>query len=564
VPGWPNIGRADERELIEALRESDPNGPAALYDAFADRLTDYATSLLRDPDTAAEAVHDTIVAACGGADRLRDPGRLRAWLYALTRFQCAARSRGRRSIGITGHIGAGGADHHANDYEDDPLDGYRSGRTDVQEDPGDPGLPALVREVLGELGAHEREVLVLAVRHGLSTAEVGTVLGLTSRQVDARLTRSRDHLENAAATLVLAGRAHCPGLSAMVGSSGPPGPRKRLARHIAACEVCTEQRHRQVRAERLLDLLPVMYAPLSLRRRVTEDRAGPGRGTAVLGVAFDQTGFPITSSGRRETRHRRPRRRLWARRIMLAMGAAVCVAAITGAVVAMAARGAGNGHERAFPTPAKVPAPPDIPTPAADPATPRPTRTGHTKTGHTKTGHTKIRDTKTRHAPSRPPATPATTVAYRRSPTPVARHPRRQAVRLAVACPGDLGATHSATITLRAVNAVVEWRATTTGGLRVRPAHGVLKAGAHGRVTVSAGAGDAGSGVITFGSAGGGASCAITWDGRADKTDAPPGDPNGHDPAGDPGPSGNASAEPSRSASEIDDATSATTSGGNP
>lgn len=216
MPGWPTVDRADDHQVVEALRRAHTDAPAKLYDAYAERLHDYACSLTGDRDTAAESVHDALVTAQGCVDRLKESSRLRAWLYALTRFQAATRQ------------GSG---------EGTPPP--------VLDDPDDPEMAELVHEVLGELSRNEREVLELSLRHGLTPSEVGAVLGLTSRQATTRLGRARDHLENAAAAVVLArtGRAHCPDLSAMVDSWEGPLTlmlRRRLSGHIGGCEVCTE------------------------------------------------------------------------------------------------------------------------------------------------------------------------------------------------------------------------------------------------------------------------------------------------------------------------------------
>jgi Sigma-70 region 2 len=48
-------------------------------------LYTYCQTLLRDPADAAAAVLDTFVIAAARLDRLRDPDRLRAWLYAVAR-----------------------------------------------------------------------------------------------------------------------------------------------------------------------------------------------------------------------------------------------------------------------------------------------------------------------------------------------------------------------------------------------------------------------------------------------------------------------------------------------
>src|SRR5690349_17406083 len=94
VPGWPTVGRTDDQQLVETLRRADATAPASLYDSYAERLHDYAHSLLGDRESAAGAVHDALVTAQGHVDRLRDPGRLRAWLYALVRVRCAGAERG--------------------------------------------------------------------------------------------------------------------------------------------------------------------------------------------------------------------------------------------------------------------------------------------------------------------------------------------------------------------------------------------------------------------------------------------------------------------------------------
>ncbi|MDH2429077.1 hypothetical protein [Sphaerisporangium sp. TRM90804] len=298
MPGWPSVGRADDQRLVEALRRADSRAADGLYDAYADRLNDYACSVLDDHDAAAEAVHDTIVLAHGRPEVLREPARLRAWLYALTRYACASR-RGRTP--------PGGA----------ALPGLPYG------DGEDPELAEIVRESLAEMGTRDREVLLLAQRHGLSTSEVGAVAHLSSRQTGTRLVRARDHLENAAAAVILArtGRAYCPDLSALVDSLEGPLPqplRKRLTRHIIGCKECADGRRRRVSAERLLEAVPVAFPPLSLRRRIAEmcgavEHGAPGRDAAravILGAAdgFDKNGFPPAGGERRGRAERRAAR----------------------------------------------------------------------------------------------------------------------------------------------------------------------------------------------------------------------------------------------------------------
>ncbi|WP_432925212.1 sigma factor-like helix-turn-helix DNA-binding protein [Microbispora sp. CA-135349] len=515
MPAWPGVGRADDHRLLEALRRgggTDAQAPAALYDAYADRLSDYAYSLLGDLDAAARAVHGALVAASCCADRLKEPARLRAWVYALTRFHSAAQERAAQE---------------------------GSGPVIAVEESADPPLAALVGEALGELGGHEREVLELAVRHGLTAAEVGSVLGLTSRQVSARLTRARDHLENAASALVLArvARAHCPGLSALVdhgmGSTWRDGPlgsalRKRLSGHIAACEVCREGRGRHVSAERLLDMIPVAFPPLSLRRRVIEAALHADRRDGATAL-LDRRGFPVTAgrgtagrgttgktAGRRARRGRARSRPLRAAPVMLA---ATCVFATAGGLALV------SGQDQAEPlkairvsptaTPADpVPGDPVLGDPVlgpeeSDQATPTPAD-----------DTTAPQDDSPQTAATAPPHTPAPSGRSRPSPPRTRPAPRPALTAL---CPGDLGGATASSVTLAARNAVIEWTAVTSGGIAVSPRHGRLRAGASGRVTLSVvDPGVPGTGVVTFRSSAGRPSCRVAWDGREGDGDADP------------------------------------------
>ncbi|MET7337221.1 sigma-70 family RNA polymerase sigma factor [Nonomuraea sp. NPDC005650] len=488
MPGWPSVDRAEDQELVEALRRADTDAPAKLYDCYGERLHDYAASFAQD--LAADAVHDALVIAQGCVHRLREPVRMRAWLYALTRFQTRARMAHRT-----------------------PVDGVPLPEIEAQDDPE---LTDLVHETLGELSRNEREILELSLRHGLTPAEVGAVLGLTSRQAASRLARARDHLENAAAAVVLArtGRAHCPDLSAMLdGCEGPLTPllRRRLSGHISGCEVCTEGRHRQVSAARLLDLVPLAYPPISLRRRVIDTCVNPERDqTRTLitdrGDSFDRTGFPAAVEHR--SRRRRPRR------LAPVLLAGACVLAATGAMVVINGRDVSTKSSARLVPSVSTPSldlgeesPTPDPSPEDDELTPAPTPTP---------------------TPSRTPSTRATpaerpSARHAAGPTPTRRRPVPGA-RLRMSCPKAIEG--AAKIGLGARNAAVSWVATASQGLDVFPASGSIKAGGSVAIWVTiTDPSAAGRGRVAFTSNGGSASCSLSWDGDEPETSDPTDDP---------------------------------------
>src|SRR5215467_2966694 len=86
-----------DREIVAAIVAGDPAGLAAAYDSYAAALYNYCRSLLAEPADAADAVQDTFVIAASKLGGLRDPDRLRPWLYAVARNECRRRLRARAS-----------------------------------------------------------------------------------------------------------------------------------------------------------------------------------------------------------------------------------------------------------------------------------------------------------------------------------------------------------------------------------------------------------------------------------------------------------------------------------
>ena len=80
--------REREREVVASFVADGPEGLAEAYDRYADPLYKYCRSMLGSPADAADAVQDTFVIATSRLDGVREPERLRAWLYAVARNEC--------------------------------------------------------------------------------------------------------------------------------------------------------------------------------------------------------------------------------------------------------------------------------------------------------------------------------------------------------------------------------------------------------------------------------------------------------------------------------------------
>ena len=216
----------DDTALVEAVRRGERAGLEGMYRRYADRLYTYARTLVREPEAAADAVHDAFITASQRIGQLREPDRLRSWLYAIVRNECLRQLRERsRSLPLD-EAGEPVADAA------DPAAGVNAEQ-----------LRALVHTAVAALNPGDREVVHLAIRHDLSSVDIGAALGVPANHAHARLSRARSQLERALGALLVArsGARDCPTLAGLIdGWQGrlTPTLRKRVSRHIDSCAVC--------------------------------------------------------------------------------------------------------------------------------------------------------------------------------------------------------------------------------------------------------------------------------------------------------------------------------------
>jgi RNA polymerase sigma factor (sigma-70 family) len=270
APGYR--AAVDDRALVAAMVAGDPRGLDGAYRAYADRLYAYARSVLHNADSAADAVHDTFVIAAQRVGDLRDPDRLRSWLYTIARNECLRILRAaRRGAPLT----------DADEPVADPVDPTRGIHADQ--------LRELVRAASQGLSDNDREMIELAVRHDLGAAEVGSVLGVSTDHAHARMSRARTQLHRSLGALLVAraGGARCATLTELTrGWDGVFTPllRKRVSRHIERCSRCTERQSELLNPAQLLPAyaaLPFLPVPAIIWERVASaTTGGPAAATA--------------------------------------------------------------------------------------------------------------------------------------------------------------------------------------------------------------------------------------------------------------------------------------------
>jgi hypothetical protein len=148
-------------------------------------------------------------------------------------------------------------------------------------------LRQLVWNAAAGLSERDRALLDLHLRHGLEGADLGEAIGVEPAHAYVLLTRLRDQVERSLGALLVArlGRDDCPDLARVLSDwDGRFSPliRKRVARHVDTCEVCTAACRKLASPLALLASVPPMPAPADLRGRVLEQMqltsAGDGSG----------------------------------------------------------------------------------------------------------------------------------------------------------------------------------------------------------------------------------------------------------------------------------------------
>jgi RNA polymerase sigma factor (sigma-70 family) len=291
-----------DREIVAAIVAGDPAGMAAAYDSYAAVLHGYCRSLLAEPADAADAVQDTFVIAAAKLADLRDPDRLRPWLYAVARNECHRRLRARARLASLEEAG------QVTDLAADEPRG-----------PDHAALKELVTAAVAGLNPGDREVIELNLRHDLTGADLADALGVPVNQAHALASRARAQLERSLGALLVArtGRRSCADLDAIL--AGWDGTlttllRKRISRHIESCETCSERKRRELSPAMLFSVLPLITLPRALRQqvlRLVADRSPEAARYRAMVVRragpFGSTGFPVQVSpagmGRRRGLH---------------------------------------------------------------------------------------------------------------------------------------------------------------------------------------------------------------------------------------------------------------------
>ena len=169
-------------------REGDGAAPGPfeeIVERYREPLTAWARSLLRDRGHAEDAVQETFLHAYRHLHALRDPDRLRPWLYAIleNRVHSTWRHDRRRPVRLIGDAQAviGG----------EPVE---PAAPEPAAEPEETPLRAEVRAAFDGLPPAYRDALSMHYLEGHSASSMARTLGLTLNNAKVRLFRARNRL----------------------------------------------------------------------------------------------------------------------------------------------------------------------------------------------------------------------------------------------------------------------------------------------------------------------------------------------------------------------------------
>ncbi len=407
MPETPTSITATDADLVAAHMGGDRSALAAIYDRYSDSLYDTAAAMTRNRHDAADVMQDVFVVAAQRLDQLRDPERLKPWLFAILRNEVYRRSgKAKRTV--------------STDFTDPVAEMSLPSQPAVEASDAEfEELAELVRGAAAGLDERDQLVLEYTVRQGLEGTDLADALGVSAQQCYGLVHRMRQRTERSLGAFCVArsGRKDCAELATILGDWNGEFSvliRKRVARHVDQCEVC-ERARRKFAPFAMFGTAPSFAAPPELRQRVL---TAVGHASAEPGYGFVAPGgFPTAIK--------------YARRLAVWMTLAVIALLVASGTTAYVLAHDGNADNASAAGGETTTSLATTTTNAAPPATapgivgsapvigpvPSPASTS-TSTSTTSTSTTATPTSSTTIAAIVPPVSTTTVTTIRRSPTP--------------------------------------------------------------------------------------------------------------------------------------------------
>ncbi len=186
-------GAPTDEELLRRHIDGDPDAFGELFQRHRDRLWAVAIRTLGDPEEAADALQDAMIAAFRRASSFRGDSAVTTWLHRIVVNAALDRMRRRASRPTTGG------------QDDEALDALATSGRPLSDPSGTSDTAMDVRAALRRLVPDQQAALVLVDMLGYSISDAAEVLGVSEGTVKSRAARGRARLQPRLAHLRPAG-----------------------------------------------------------------------------------------------------------------------------------------------------------------------------------------------------------------------------------------------------------------------------------------------------------------------------------------------------------------------
>jgi RNA polymerase sigma-70 factor (ECF subfamily) len=175
------LDRPSEVELARALTTGDRQAFDRFVEHFRSKIFHYSLMMCGHTEDAEEVAQDTLLKVFQNFDQLREPERVRSWVFRIAKNACLMQRR--KSVF---------APEHELSVEELPPTSEITDTASLPEDElGNSEVRAVLHQVITELPPPYRCVVLLRDIEQLSTEETAQILDLTPDAVKTRLHRAR-------------------------------------------------------------------------------------------------------------------------------------------------------------------------------------------------------------------------------------------------------------------------------------------------------------------------------------------------------------------------------------
>ncbi len=159
-------------ELVMKLRQGDNSAYQMMMDQWEKRVFNYALRYANDHHFAMEVVQQTFIQAFEKIDQLKDPAKLKSWIYRIASNNCSSEGRKISRRKYT----------EVNEQALSKVDSSNPARTYERKE-----LKVLVLETLQEIPAEQRQVIIMKEYENLKFREIADILGESENTIKSRM-----------------------------------------------------------------------------------------------------------------------------------------------------------------------------------------------------------------------------------------------------------------------------------------------------------------------------------------------------------------------------------------